>query len=77
MKRNLRYYPPQSDKTAVLVEFNYLILIPQESILHFAHHLNLVTGRVHKTLTDRAAIDNIKFPKFVSSTYKPGQIFDI
>lgn len=43
------------------------MLLPEESIRNFADRLNTLTNRVHDTITDAAALNDIKYTKFISS----------
>lgn len=48
-------------------EFNNLSLLPDESITHFSHRLNVITTNAYPDITDQNALNSIKLNKFLAS----------
>lgn len=66
VEKEFRTFFAPISKTTALIEFNNLTLLPQETIRNLAHRLNVLTNRVYDNISDKNALDNIKFTKFVS-----------
>lgn len=56
-------------KSAVIsiVDFDKLIFMPNESVKHFAHRLQVITSKVYSDISDDKALNAIKFNKFMSA----------
>ena len=59
------FFTPMSS-TQALVEFNNLVMLPQETIKNLSHRLNILADIIYSRITDPTALDQIKFTKFIS-----------
>lgn len=53
--------------SSTLNELNKIQLLPDESIRHFAHRLQVLTHKVYTQVTDENALSVIKYNKFISA----------
>jgi hypothetical protein len=57
----------EKSNNSAFTEFNNLSLLPEESITHFSHRLNVITTNAYPDITDQNALNSIKLNKFLAS----------
>jgi outer membrane murein-binding lipoprotein Lpp len=57
----------QKSTNSAFTEFNNLIILPDESVKHFAHRLNVTTRDAYPDISDQNALNSIKLNKLLSS----------
>ena len=60
------FFAPQS-QTSASVELNNLVILPQETIKHFAHRLNRLVSLVYTDIQDVKSLESVKLHKFIST----------
>jgi hypothetical protein len=56
----------EKSSTSAFTDFNNLNILPEESIKHFSHRLNVITKSAYPNVIDQSALDSIKLNKFFS-----------